>query len=225
MPESDKERLADQANDVLLNDEPLTETDTIFFHARAWEDDDGLFELASQLYEAHKAKSIAINGGEGGPPGNTAGGQNWPGWREYLSRLVGFGVEHIYLTEVANNTKEENEMFLKLAMQMRWRSAIILCHPHQILREFLGMIASMRDHKYWMRIYAVVPKTTDWTKLVYGSPRIPLSPRFDHIAEELERIPRYQAKGDLAQYYELYPYLQIRSSICGTWSPVEHCVS
>lgn len=211
MPESDKELLAVQAITVLLSDEPLTETDTIFFHARAWEDDDGLFELASQLYKTHKTKSIAINGGEGGPLGSTVSGQNWPGWRDYFSRLRELGVGDIYLTEPANNTKEENEMFLKFAMQMRWRSGIIFGHPHQILRGFLGMIASMRDHKYWMRIYAVAPKTTDWTKPVYGSPSVPLMPRFDHIGQELKRIPIYQAKKDLATYEELFAYFAMRS--------------
>lgn len=208
-----------QATTILLSDWPSEETDTIFFHARAWEDDDGLFPLATELCQTRKAKRVTINGGQGGRPGSTVGGQNWPGWREYLSRLWELGVKHVYGTDVANNTKEENEMFLKVAVRHEWRSAIILGQPHHILREFLGMIASMRDHKYWMRIYAVAPETTNWAKPVYGSPGISLSPRFEHITQEFERIPRYQAKGDLAKYYELYPYLRVRSSISETWSP------
>lgn len=213
-----------QATIVLLSDEPTTRVDTTFFHARAWEDDDGLFCLAGHLYRTHKVNSISINGGEGGAMGSTIGGQNWPGQEQYRSRLQELGVGLIYLTKPANNTKEENEMFLQLAMQRRWRSAIIIGQPHHILREFLGMIASMRDHAYWMRIYAAAPRTIDWTKLVYGSPSIPFTPRFDHIEEELNRIPKYQAKGDLAQYHELFPYLRIRSSITRTWSPTEHPV-
>lgn len=215
-----------QATTVLLSDKPYEakRTDTVFFHARAWEDDDGLFPLASRLYHLYKTNSVSINGGEGGPPESTIGGQNWPGCGRYYSRLKELKTGVIYITDPANNTKEENEMFLMLAMRKEWRSAIIIGQPHQILREFLGMIASMRDHKYWMRIYAVAPKTVDWTKLIYGSPGVPFTPRFDHITQELERIPRYQAKGDLAQYYELYPYLRVRSSITRTWSPTEHPV-
>lgn len=205
-----------QATIVLLSDEPKVAMDTIFFHARAWEDDDGLFFLAGRQYRTYKVNSVSINGGEGGPPGSTIGGQNWPGWKQYDSRLRRLYVKDIYLTEPASNTKEENEKFLGLAIERKWRSAIIIGQPHQILREFLGMIASMRDHKYWMRIYAAAPRTVDYFKLVYGSPSVPLTPRFDHIMQELERIPRYQAKGDkgdLAQYHELYLYLKARSSI------------
>lgn len=215
-----------QATTVLLSDEPLATIDTTFFHARAWEDDDGLFLLTSQLYHSHKTNSIAINGGEGGLPGSTIGGQNWPGWKHYVTKLQVSGVRgvDICVTDPAKNTKEENEMFLMLAMQKEWRSAVIIGQPHHILREFLGMIASMRDHAYWMRIYAAAPRTVDWTKLVYGSPSVLLTPRLEHIFQELERIPRYQAKGDLAQYNELYSYLGIRSLITRTWSPTEHPV-
>ena len=73
------------------------------------------------------------------------------------------------------------------------------------------MIASMRHHKYWMRIYGVTPMNTDWAKLVYGSPSVGLRPRFEHIQFERDRIPRYQAKGDLATYDEFFIYLASRS--------------
>ena len=198
-----------QATTVLLSNEPHCSVDTIFFHARAWDDDDDLFSIAAHIYHSytHKSDSVTINGGKGGPPGNTAEGENWPGYDAYLKQLEELHVDSVYATAPALNTKAENEAFLALAIVHQWKSAIILSQPHQILRSFLGMIASMRDHNYWMRIYAVAPKHTNWFKLVYGSPCAGLKPRFRHIEEELRRIPIYQANGDLASYDELFTYL------------------
>ncbi|MDP3769582.1 MAG: hypothetical protein U1A25_01390 [Candidatus Sungbacteria bacterium] len=200
-----------QAITVLSSDEAPEETDTIFFHARAWGDDDGLFDLAKQLYHTNRAKTVSINGGCGGPPGNTVMGENWPGWEHYQSELKKLGIGVICATNTALNTKEENEAFLKFAIYKRWRSAIILGQPHQLLRAFLGIIASMRDHLYWMRIYAAAPKATDWTKELHGAYNVPPAPRFNHILQELERVALYQAKGDLASFNELFTYLGMRS--------------
>ena len=62
----------------LFSDAPKESVDTIFFHARAWEDDDNLFDLAASLYhttDGYRCVSITINGGQGGPPGSTIGGK------------------------------------------------------------------------------------------------------------------------------------------------------
>ena len=73
-----------QAVTVLLSDEPNESVDTIFFHTRAWGDEDGLFPLASEIFHAKKAKVVSINGGKGGPAGGTVIGEDWPGYCAYL---------------------------------------------------------------------------------------------------------------------------------------------
>ena len=76
-----------QATTVLLSDEPQESVDTIFFHARAWGDEDGLFLLASKIFHAKKAAAVSINGGKGGPAGGTAIGEDWPGCYSYVAML------------------------------------------------------------------------------------------------------------------------------------------
>ena len=202
-----------QATTMLLSDEPEESVDTIFFHARAWGDEDGLFPLAAEIFHAKNAATVSINGGKGGPAGNTIIGEDWPGCSAYAAMLQILGVKSIRVTRSALHTKEENNAFLELAIEQQWRSGIILGHPHQVLRALMGMIASMRNHVYWMRIYTVAPKNTDWKKLVYAPHSSVLMPRFQRIKDELDRIPFYQAKGHLCSYNDLFSYFERRSTI------------
>ena len=203
-----------QATTMLLSEAPPGESvDTIFFHARAWGDEDGLFPLAAEIFHAKNAATISINGGKGGPAGNTIIGEDWPGCSAYAAMLRILGVKSIRFTRPAIHSKEENNAFLELAIEQQWRSGIILGQPHQVLRALMGMIVSMYDHTYWMRVYAVAPKNTDWQKLVYAPHTSILIPRFERIKDELDRIPIYQAKGHLCSYDELFVYLEERSTI------------
>ena len=106
-----------QATTVLLNDEPQESVDTIFFHARAWGDEGGLFPLALEIFHAKKAASVSINGGKGGPAGSTTVGEDWPGCSTYTARLWTLGVNNIRVTRPAPHTKEENDAFLELAIE------------------------------------------------------------------------------------------------------------
>ena len=202
-----------QATTVLLSDEPHESVDTIFFHARAWGDDRGLFPLVANLYHIGKVRNVAINGGNGGPPGSTVVGENWPGCSRYITWLKSLDVARIEPTRQALHTKEENEAFLDLAIQKQWHSGIIVAKPHQILRAFLGIVASMRDHAYWIRVYAVAPRNIDWKQLVFSPHSTAMKPQFERIKDELDRIPIYQAKGHLCSYNDLFSYLERRSTI------------
>lgn len=201
-----------QAATVLSSDWPTTEgVDGLFFHARSFGDDDGLFKIAADFHA--RGARVVINGSCGERQVGTKPGEAWPGKAAYLERLRAVGVADTLSSEPAFNTKQENEMFLKLAVEKKWRSAAILTQPHQMLRAFLGMVKSMATCNYWVRVYAVAPKFTDWCKEVHGSQGAKAMLRFDHIEEEFKRIPLYQQKGDLATFEELFEYLKRRESI------------
>jgi hypothetical protein len=201
-----------QAVTVLLSDWPTKPMDAVFFHARSHGDDDGLFELAAEFLNQRLARRVVINGSDGERADGTGPGTAWPGKKVWLDRLKDFGITP-FLTRPAFHNRDENEAFQELAEAERWKSAVILTQPHQILRTFLGAVKSMADHRYWMRLHAAAPRATPWWKKVHGSQGAEELARFQHIEAEFKRVPLYQQKGDLATLPELWAYLQSRESI------------
>lgn len=187
--------------------DPLASSDAVFFHARAEADDDGLFELVANLHHGGWAKTVVVNGSKSGTlePGGTV--HSYPGVEYYEKRLRLLGISSIYETDPAFNTLEENQVFLKLAREKRWKRAILVSQPHQILRIFLGAVQTMKIQGYWMTLYASVPSVTDWLKPVYGSQGQKLLPRHQHISEEEEKVIQYQGRGDIATLDDLLHYL------------------
>lgn len=192
---------------MVLSDWPTETVDAIFFHARANGDHDNLFESAHYMVAMNLADFIAINGFDGV--------QNAPGKDFYLENLDIFDVKrsHIVLSEPVLNTKTENDAFVKLARERNWKSAVILTQPHQVLRAFLGAIGSMQKLNYLIRLYAIVPSQTLWFKNVFGSQGAENKERFEHVFDELERIPKYQEKGDLCSFQEFFGYMRNRDKI------------
>lgn len=58
----------------------------------------------------------------------------------------------------------------------------------------------------------MVPSSTDWNRKVMGSQGMELKPRRDHVPDEIDRIFKYQADGDLASFDELFAYLAKRDN-------------
>lgn len=199
-----------QATTMLLSDWPVKPVDALFFHARPRFDEDGLFELAAGLYRTRIVGAIAINGSDGEGVGRGPG-EAWEGKAAWTSRLHSMGLPDPVFAGPGLHTKHENEQFLALAQERGWQTGVVLAQPYQLVRIMLGFVRSMADHGYWMRVRAVAPKTTDWQREVYGSQNAVLMPRFEHIWEELRRIPIYQAKGDIATFEELFQYLRWRA--------------
>ncbi len=201
-----------RAQCLVLGDQPKETADAIFFHSRGHGDDDGLFTHVGVLMTT--ARCVVINGFNGEKMGGTKPQEASPGKDAYLRRLEGMSIrrERIVVTKPAFNTKEENEAFLDCAIEYNWRTAIVLGQAHQLLRCMLGMIKSMNDRSYQMRVYAMCPRPVNWSKMVGGSQGAEKKERFSYIADEFIRIPRYQEKGDLASWEELSGYYQRRDA-------------
>jgi len=189
---------------MALSDWPREPVDAIFFHARAQEDDDGLFALSARLINSGLARFVAINGFDGLA--------NAPGKEHYIINLIKAGVESskIFISDPASNTKEENNAFLELSKENKWKSAVIISQPHQILRCFLGAVASMKQEDYELRLHAAYPQSTSWLKHVFGSQGVENKERFEHVSDELDRIPRYQEKSDLCHFEDFFEYIRNR---------------
>lgn len=200
---------------MALSDWPKEKVDAIFFHGRGEDDFDGLFELAEKIWRESYAR-IVINGFDGSQEAKNRGGYLAPDSKFYLVRLIELGVfsGDIVITKPCFNTNEENDAFVKLAKEKGWKSAVMIGQPHQVSREFLGAIQSMKKFNYAMRMYSAYPKSVFWFKEVFANISIDKKKqRFDFISEEFERIFRYQEKGDLCTFEEFFEYMRNRDKI------------
>ncbi len=203
---------------VLHNDHPTKPVDAVIFHSRATGDDDGLFEMAGELYKANKVKKIIVNGGDGRYEFNGNLIQAWPGAEYYQERLKKNGVNgkgDILFSARADNTRAENDAFLKVMMDSHFKSSIIIAQPHQLPRAFAGMLAAMWLAGVDLDLYAAAPSGVDWDKNVRGSPRAGEKPRWQHVYDEMKGIERYTPLGHLVPLPYINLYRRLRDERSG----------
>ena len=108
------------------------------------------------------------------------------------------------------HTRGESDFFIEMAREQGWTSAVVLTQPHQLLRAVLGTLKVMELQKYGMEVYGLAPSSTSWFEVVKGSQGMEAKPRFEHIADELNRVSLYQKKGDLVSAHDALSYLRLR---------------
>lgn len=196
-----------------------TAVDAIFVFGRAdreWEmtpGNEGILQTAADLFQKKVAPRIVIPGYLGNPDGR--GGvilTAYPGWKIWVRALMGHQVprKNIFTTEgqEGTNTKTEGNDFVLAALHHKWTSAVVVTHPHQMLRAMLGLVRTMEQMDYWLNILPICPSQINWADPVFGSQGEKCLLRHQHIDEEWERIPRYQEQGDLVTFEELEVYLR-----------------
>lgn len=196
---------------MILADQPKTQVDGIFFHARSFKgDDDGLFELAGELVRGVSNNAVVINGGNGG--GVAEGSIVWPGKDEYTERLRSFGC-NVHVAPSGRHTLEEAIAFSEFAQKMSWKRVIVIGQPLQLLRIMLTHLHVMKKRNYPMQMYAMAPHYVDWNKSTNSNQCEPPKPRFDQIEGEFNRLMPYHEQGNLATIPELIEYMVRERSV------------
>lgn len=206
-----------QATVMLLSGQPNRPVDVLFVHSHALGDYTGLFEIAGDYFHRGRARFIAVTNNEGERFGSTLPFEANPGKTESIRILREEQLiprqEDIPVPEMAAfHTRQENDAFLELSIKNNWTRGIILAQPHRLLRATLGMVQAMQQTRYIMEIYTITPNSTPWQEIAYGNQGLKLQLRFEHIAEELGRVCKYQASGELASFDELITYLEKRDT-------------
>lgn len=202
-----------QATVMLLSGQPQKPVDVLFFHNRSFGDYTDLFEIAGEMFQRGRVRFIAVTNNEGERVGSTVPLEANPGKTWCINNLLAQGIpieSIIYPDTMAFHARQENDTFLKLSRQMRWRTGVILTQPHQLLRAMLGMVQTMNNDDYQMEVYTSAPISTPWQRVVSGNQGLESKPRIDHIQDEWERVRKYQAAGYLATFEQLFDYLETR---------------
>lgn len=196
---------------------PLKPVNAVFIFGRAYRDyeatdgDSGILRTAVELYRQRLTQYLSFPGTKGhcAADGTTVT-TTYPGPEVFSQHLQALGVpaENIIPTaEAPPHTRGDSDAFVELSKQRGWDNAVVVMHPHQVLRSMLGILKSFEKHNHKMLILPVCPFRVNWNKNVYGSQGTLLLKRHAHIQQEWERILRFQQKGDLASLEDLNSYL------------------
>lgn len=197
---------------LLLDNESLPEkNELVVVPARSLGDGKEVVRFAASLMSCYPGSLYLINGFDGRRFGGDIPGEASEGAEVYTQWLESYCVDtnKIYRFRDSFHTKQENDAIVDFCIENCKKHIIVVTWPHQKLRVLLGLIASMREKKYWLKVHVVAPERVDWGISVSGSQSRNFTTRFGEITAELERVSLYQVNGKLATLADLIAYLRI----------------
>jgi hypothetical protein len=149
---------------------------------------------------------------------NTKAKSGYPGFTEWKQQLQQLGLYEEQIEGVINketsmlNTLIESEAIIRFAKQHSYRSLFVVAPPFQQLRAFMTAVTvALREYPELL-IYSYPGVAMSWQEEVIHSQGTLKAKRRDLIQEELERIEKYQGKGDLALFAQVLTYLNKRET-------------
>ena len=149
---------------------------------------------------------------------NTKAKSGYPGFAEWKQQLRQLGLSVEQIEGVNNketsmlNTLIESEALIRFAKQHGYRSLFVVAPPFHQLRAFMTAVTvALREYPELL-IYSYPSVAMPWQEEVVHSQGILKAKRRDLIQEELERIEKYQGKGDLALFEQVLNYLNKRET-------------
>ena len=110
------------------------------------------------------------------------------------------------------NTLIESEALIRFAKQHGYRSLFVVAPPfHQLRALMTAVTVALREYPELL-IYSYPSVAMPWQEEVVHSQGTLKAKRRDLIQEELERIEKYQGKGDLALFEQVLNYLNKRET-------------
>jgi hypothetical protein len=188
---------------------PKCTADAVFLFGQTVDNQESVFASARSLLEWQRVRKIMFM--------HTDALSGYPGFQSWRRALVRSGIKDDFIEGVSStgatslNTLIEARAMARHAKRCGYTTVIVCASPFQQTRAFMTSVtAAMRDYP-GLRIYSHPGLTLPWLEKVTHSQGRTEGTRAGLIAGELERIERYQGKGDLASDREVLDYLSRRS--------------
>jgi hypothetical protein len=110
------------------------------------------------------------------------------------------------------NTLIEAEAMVRFAKSKGFRSLYIVAPPFHQFRAFITSVSVVLREYPELQVYSFPGETLPWDEKVVHSQGLVSGSRWSLINGEIERIVRYQEKGDLIPFNEVINYLNGRES-------------
>lgn len=195
---------------VLCDTEPLELPRATYLYAQTIDNESSVFAAARALARRKPGPALLIpfSPARDGYPG-------YPAWRSALESL-GIPSEQIVPVPAEDfenlNTRTEAIALVRYLKAENIRSVFITASPLHQIRAVATVISVALDELPELAIFSFPGPALPWTETAVHSQGIVRDTRSRLIASELERIERYQAKGDLKPTNELLEYLDRRGS-------------
>ena len=195
---------------ILCDLRPKNPTNGAYLYCQTRGNQQSIFQAARFLLNNSLTSKILIL--------NTKPRSGYPGFTEWKQQLQQLGLSVEQIEGVKNNetsmlnTLIESEALIRFAKQHGYRSLFIVAPPFQQLRAFMTAVTvTLREYPELL-IYSYPGEAMPWQEEVVHSQGTLKAKRRDLIQEELERIEKYQGKGDLALFKQVLSYLKKRET-------------
>ncbi len=195
---------------ILCDLRPKNPTNGAYLYCQTRGNQQSIFQAAQFLLNNSLTSKILIL--------NTKPKSGYPGFTEWKQQLQQLGLSVEQIEGVKNketsmlNTLIESEALIRFAKQHGYRSLFIVAPPFQQLRAFMTAVTvTLREYPELL-IFSYPGEAMPWQEEVVHSQGTLKAKRRDLIQEELERIEKYQEKGDLALFEQVLSYLNKRET-------------
>ena len=189
---------------------PKNPTNGAYLYCQTRSNQQSIFQAAQFLLDNSLTYKILIL--------NTNAKSGYPGFTEWKHQLQQFGLSAEQIEGVVNkessmlNTLIESEAIIRFVKKHRYRSLFVVAPPFQQLRAFMTAVTvALREYPELL-IYSYPGVAMSWQEEVIHSQGTLKAKRRDLIKEELERIEKYQRKGDLTTPEQVLGYLNKRET-------------
>ncbi len=200
--------LTELAVRVLCDSHPSTPADGAYLFAQTVDNQESVLAVGRDLIDQGRVQDLLISAA-----GAISG---YPGGDKWLQALKRLRVPSQRLKAIKPHTAEilhtrvEAEALVRYARTRGYKSIIVVSAPFHQLRTFMTTVSVALEEVPELSIYSQVGAMLPWNVTVTHSQGSLALPRSGLIQTELERIERYQQKGDLAPTEAILAYLQQR---------------
>ena len=193
---------------VLCDIEPAEPVDAAYLFAQTADNQQSVFDTGLALAAAGQADRILI-----ADSGVMSG---YPGFQAWRQELLASGLPEKKLAGTPTSafatlhTLIEATALVQYARMHHVHKLLIVAPPFHQLRAFMTVVTVARRELPELRVYNRVGGSLPWQEVVVHSQGTLQCQRRELIQSELDRIDRYQQKGDLAPKDEILNYLNWR---------------
>ena len=197
---------------VLCDSKPQTQADGVFLFSQTKDNQASVFKVGCDLVRSSSANVLLMM--------EAPALCGFPGFSAWKKELCDLGIPShqiigVETVEQTLNTLIEATALVQMAKKKGYQSVFVVAPPFHQLRAFMTAVtATLREYPT-LHVYSKPGAALPWFETVYHSQGSSSGKRTDMIYGELDRIGRYQKKGDLATFEDVLYYLDKRSNIDG----------
>lgn len=198
-------------DDRLPQRREASDTLVAYVYGNTADNQSSCLEKAILLHEAGVVSHICICDGETG--------HGYPGflaWREYLVAR-GIPCDHILPvsgpeTRDSVNTLSEAQVLVRTAREVGWKELVLVAAPFHQVRGFITVVSLLLREYPALKVYSEVGTPLRWDELALHSQGTLRDTRSNLVGEELTRMQRFHAQGDLVSAEAVLSYLEKRDA-------------